>query len=67
MSGPYVCPGKNLALMSLRISISKLAHRYEIAFGPGETGELFETKTLDTFTTTLPPLHVQFTPRSIHS
>lgn len=59
-TGPYVCPGKNLALMSLRISVSKLAQLYDIHFAPGETGELFETRTLDTFTTTLPPLHVQF-------
>ncbi|KAL4958584.1 cytochrome P450 [Aspergillus filifer] len=61
--GPYVCPGKNLALMSLRISVSKLAQLYDISFAPGETGELFETKTLDTFTTTLPPLNVQFVRR----
>ncbi|BCS28549.1 cytochrome P450 [Aspergillus puulaauensis] len=61
--GPYICPGKHLALMSLRISVSKLAQRYNISFGLGETGELFETKTLDTFTTTLPPLHVQFSLR----
>ncbi|KAL4791151.1 cytochrome P450 [Aspergillus venezuelensis] len=61
--GPYVCPGKKLALMSLRISISKLAQLYDISFAPGETGKLFETKTLDTFTTTLPPLNVQFVHR----
>ncbi|KAL4919422.1 cytochrome P450 [Aspergillus aurantiobrunneus] len=61
--GPYVCPGKNLALMSLRISVSKLAQLYDINFAPGETGELFETKTLDTFTTTLPALHIQFVRR----
>ncbi|KAL4812321.1 cytochrome P450 [Aspergillus spinulosporus] len=59
----YVCPGKNLALMSLGISVSKLAQLYDKHFAPGETGELFETRTLDTFTTTLPPLHVQFVHR----
>ncbi|KAL5003366.1 cytochrome P450 [Aspergillus recurvatus] len=58
--GPYVCPGKNLALMSLRISISKVEQLYDKRLAPDETGELFETRTLDTFTTTLPPLHVQF-------
>ncbi|KAL4924698.1 cytochrome P450 [Aspergillus undulatus] len=61
--GPYVCPGKNLALMSLRISVSKLAQLYGMSFAQGESRELFETKTLDTFTTTLPPLHVQFVRR----
>ncbi|KAJ5656226.1 hypothetical protein N7507_008176 [Penicillium longicatenatum] len=58
--GPYICPGKNLALMSLRISVSKLVQRYDIKFAPGETGHGFETETLDTFTTTLPPLQIQF-------
>ncbi|KAL4801865.1 cytochrome P450 [Aspergillus unguis] len=62
--GPYICPGKQLALMSLRISVSKLAQLFDMRFAPGETGELFETKTMDTFTTTLPPLNVQFVPRS---
>ncbi|KAJ5653878.1 hypothetical protein N7490_000881 [Penicillium lividum] len=60
LMGPYVCPGKNLALMSLRISVSKLVQLYDITFAPGETGHTFETETLDTFTTTLPPLQIQF-------
>lgn len=58
--GPYACPGKNLAMMSMRITISRLAQQYNVSFAPGETGEDFETKALDTFTTTLPPLQVQF-------
>ncbi|KAJ5546438.1 hypothetical protein N7494_004023 [Penicillium frequentans] len=58
--GPYICPGKNLALMSLRISVSRLVQLYDVKFAPGETGHAFETETLDTFTTTLPPLQIQF-------
>jgi hypothetical protein len=46
--------------MSLRISVSKLVQRYDVKFAPGETGHAFETETLDTFTTTLPPLQIQF-------
>ncbi|KAJ5939345.1 hypothetical protein N7466_002479 [Penicillium verhagenii] len=58
--GPYICPGKNLALMSLRIAVSKLVQRYDIKFAPGETGIGYETETLDTFTAALPPLQIQF-------
>ncbi|KAJ5946808.1 hypothetical protein N7454_003647 [Penicillium verhagenii] len=58
--GPYICPGKNLALMSLRIAVSKLVQRYDIKFAPGETGIGYETETLDTFTAALPPLQVHF-------
>lgn len=63
LTGPFACPGKNLALMSLRISISILALKYNIKFATGETGEIFENETQDTFTTALPPLQIQFTPR----
>ncbi|KAJ5348692.1 uncharacterized protein N7506_001945 [Penicillium brevicompactum] len=58
--GPYSCPGKNLAMMSLRISLSTLLQSFNIQFAPGESGENFEKKTLDTFTTTLPSFKVQF-------
>ncbi|KAJ5713157.1 uncharacterized protein N7483_010338 [Penicillium malachiteum] len=63
LTGPYVCPGKSLAYLSLRTSVSKLAQRYDIKFAQGETGWLFENKTLDTFTTGLPPLNIEFVPR----
>ncbi|KAF2139216.1 uncharacterized protein K452DRAFT_275327 [Aplosporella prunicola CBS 121167] len=61
--GTYSCPGKNLAIMSLRISISNIAQLYNVSFAPGETGEAFDTGALDTFTTTLPPVMLQFTRR----
>ncbi|OJJ67356.1 hypothetical protein ASPBRDRAFT_200075 [Aspergillus brasiliensis CBS 101740] len=60
LTGPYICPGKNLALISLRTSISTIAQQYNFSFAPGETGEAFETKALDTFTTSLPPLQLAF-------
>lgn len=59
-TGPYGCPGKNLAMMSLRIALSRIAQQFDITFAPGETGEGFDKGAMDTFTTTLPPLLVQF-------
>lgn len=47
-------------MMSLRISLSTLLQSFNIQFAPGENGEAFENQTLDTFTTTLPQLKVQF-------
>ncbi|KAF2793406.1 cytochrome P450 [Melanomma pulvis-pyrius CBS 109.77] len=62
--GAYGCPGKNLAQLSLRISLSMIAQNFDISFAPGETGEAFDNEVLDTFTVTLPPLQLQFTPRN---
>lgn len=59
-AGPYICPGKNLAMISLRTSISTIAQQYNFSFAPGETGEAFETGALDTFNTSLPPLQLAF-------
>ncbi|KAH7076045.1 cytochrome P450 67 [Paraphoma chrysanthemicola] len=61
--GAYSCPGKNLAQMSLRCSLSAIIQNFDVSFAPGETGEKFEHETLDTFTVTLPPLHLNFAPR----
>ncbi|KAH8812452.1 putative benzoate 4-monooxygenase cytochrome P450 [Xylogone sp. PMI_703] len=61
--GPYSCPGKNLAYMTLRIALSRVAQQFDLTFAPGETGKKFDEDALDTFTTTLPPLMVQVTPR----
>jgi hypothetical protein len=49
--------------MSLRIAISKIAQHFDVSFAPGETGEEFDQGAQETFTTTLPPLKLQFTPR----
>ncbi|KAI0135899.1 cytochrome P450 [Daldinia grandis] len=61
--GTYSCPGKNLAMMTLRIAISSLAQHFDITFAPGETGEVFDKDAKDTFTTYLKPLSLQFSPR----
>ncbi|KAF1830897.1 cytochrome P450 67 [Decorospora gaudefroyi] len=61
--GAYSCPGKNLAQMSLRIALSMIARNFEVAFAEGEDGQAFEKEILDTFTVTLPPLRLRFSPR----
>ncbi|OCL06104.1 cytochrome P450 [Glonium stellatum] len=62
--GAYSCPGKNLAILSLRIVLSHIAMLYDISFALGEDGREFDEGALDTFTTTLKPLKLVFTPRS---
>lgn len=49
--GPYSCPGKDLAMLSLRIFVTTLAQLYDSTFVPGEMGEAFEKETRDSFTT----------------
>lgn len=63
--GHYACPGKNLAMLSLRTSVSSIAMNFNVDFAEGETGETFDKEALDTFTTTLPPLHLKFTSRVV--
>lgn len=64
VTGAYGCPGKNLAQMSLRTSLTMIAQNFDVAFAPGEDGVTFDNEMLDTFTVTLPPLKLMFTPRS---
>ncbi|KAI1773062.1 putative benzoate 4-monooxygenase cytochrome P450 [Hypoxylon cercidicola] len=61
--GVYSCPGKNLAIMTMRIALSCLAKNFDVSFAPGETGEKFDKEAEDTVSTTLSPLMIQFTPR----
>ncbi|KAF2845119.1 cytochrome P450 [Plenodomus tracheiphilus IPT5] len=62
--GVYGCPGKNLAILSLRIALSMIAQCFDISLAPGESGEQFEKEVLDTFTVTLPPLQMVFNQRN---
>lgn len=62
-AGAYSCPGKNLAQLNLRTSLSMIALNFDVSFASGETGETFDNEMLDTFTVTLPPLQLKFTPR----
>jgi len=41
-----------------------IVQNFDVAFAPGETGQIFDEEMLDTFTVKLPPLQLQFTPRN---
>jgi hypothetical protein len=41
-----------------------IAQNFDVSFAPGEDGVEFDNEILDTFTVTLPPLQLQFAPRS---
>lgn len=60
--GRYACVGKNLAMMEMRMVISRLALRYDIGVAKeDEKGmEEWEDKSLDTFIMTTPPLPLVF-------
>ncbi len=61
--GTYSCVGKNLAVMSLRIAVSRIVQHFDITFAAGETGEAFDSEVEDNFTAALRPLMLQFSPR----
>lgn len=61
--GAYQCPGKNLAMISMRIVLSRIAQQFDVSFAPGETGDEFDKEALDTFTTALPPVMMEFSER----
>ncbi|UNI22116.1 hypothetical protein JDV02_008036 [Purpureocillium takamizusanense] len=61
--GPFSCAGKNLAIMELRMVISRIVLRYRIAFAPGEDGEAFQSGAKEKLTLWLPPLRMVFTRR----
>ncbi|KUI66488.1 Tryprostatin B 6-hydroxylase [Cytospora mali] len=61
--GAYSCPGKNLAFLSLRITLSRVMQEFDVSFAPGETGEVFDKEVKDTFTALLPPVMIRFTKR----
>ncbi|KKY15727.1 putative benzoate 4-monooxygenase cytochrome [Diplodia seriata] len=61
--GPYSCPGKALAVATLRIAVSQIALQFDVRLADGEDGREFDRGALDTFTTTLKPLMVTFAPR----
>jgi hypothetical protein len=49
--------------MELRSVLAGIAMKFDIAFAPGETGEVFDTKGKDYFVYQLPELRLVFTPR----
>lgn len=53
--------------MQLRSIVSRIAMDFNLKFAPGEDGIAFDTEALDTFTTTLKPLNVIFSERSMEA
>ncbi|RFU23751.1 hypothetical protein B7463_g12587, partial [Scytalidium lignicola] len=61
--GQFSCPGKNLAFMELRMVLSQVAMRYDLAFPEGEDGGRFDSEAKDTFTLNVPALPIVFRSR----
>ena len=62
--GQWTCSGKALAMMEMRMVLGRIALQYDISFPEGVTADNVEFRFKDTFTQTLPPLHLVFTPTS---
>ncbi|KAL7811419.1 cytochrome P450 [Trichoderma gracile] len=60
--GQWACPGRNLALMEMRMVLSCIALQYNMSLAYSEAAKRFDSDVMDTFTLTLPPLHIVFTP-----
>lgn len=62
--GQYACPGRHLAMMEMRMVISRIVMRYQrIEFADRGDVERFDEGALDTFTMSVPPLPLLFTRR----
>ncbi|KAH8690164.1 putative cytochrome P450 oxidoreductase [Talaromyces proteolyticus] len=61
--GPYVCVGKQLALMELRRVTAEILTRYNVALAPGQTVSGFLNGKRDAFTLVTPPLQLLFRER----
>ncbi|KAM0207466.1 hypothetical protein ACHAPQ_011884 [Fusarium lateritium] len=59
--GQFSCPGRNLAFLELRMVLSRIALRYNLAFPAGEDSERFDREAKDTFTLNVPQLPIIFT------
>ncbi|KAH8806769.1 cytochrome P450 [Flagelloscypha sp. PMI_526] len=61
--GAYVCPGKQLARLEMKMVISRLLLNFRFEFANEENAKHFEEGQMDIFTLTLPPLQINITPR----
>ncbi|KII89837.1 hypothetical protein PLICRDRAFT_52981 [Plicaturopsis crispa FD-325 SS-3] len=61
--GPAVCVGKNLAYQEMRMTISLLVQKFELAFAPGFEPRVWEDNLNDLYVTTRGPLPVVVKPR----
>ncbi|CAI6065999.1 unnamed protein product [Clonostachys chloroleuca] len=61
--GQWACSGRAVAMMEMRMVLGRIALHYDLSFPPPVTPETAEFVFQDTFTQTLPPLPLVFTPR----
>lgn len=61
--GRYACPGKALAMMELRIAISRIALQYDLEFASEGDGDRFDLGAKDFFILSLPALNISFKSR----
>jgi cytochrome P450 len=61
--GGFACVGKALAMMQLRMLISIVGLRFDVAFAEGEDGVRFWEGAKETLTLWVPELRLVFTPR----
>ncbi|KAL7928749.1 cytochrome P450 [Trichoderma chlorosporum] len=60
--GPWTCPGKGLAMMEVRMVLSRIFLQYDVKFPLGIGGDTFERDIIDNASMVLPPLYITFTP-----
>lgn len=62
-AGHYLCPGKNMAYMELRLVLAKLISHFDARLADGEDGRKFLTETKDCFVSRLGDFKVIFSER----
>jgi cytochrome P450 len=62
-AGEYVCPGRPLGMMSLRMFLSRTCLSFDWELAPGQTLEGYLEGMMSMFATQLPPTYIKFTPR----
>jgi cytochrome P450 len=65
LQGPRGCVGKEFAMMSMRIFLSRLAMNFDIGFAPGEDGIEFDTCARDYLAIDVGPLFLVISGRVI--
>lgn len=65
--GPYMCPGKAVAMMEMRSVIAHLVQRYRIDFPKGANFDIqkYYSDIVDHFTAGIPDQELVFTPRNV--
>ncbi|KAL1966197.1 hypothetical protein VTN77DRAFT_4749 [Rasamsonia byssochlamydoides] len=65
--GPYMCPGRSIAMMEMRSVIARTVQKYDISFPQGTDFDIqeFLENIKDHFTAGVPELKLVFTPRKV--